>query len=218
MRIAFAVLTSLVAFAPLPADAAVQFLTSSATVAAPGESTDICVGLDAGGADVAGTQNDLRWDDRCAAMVSTSDCVVAGSHGKDLSTAPCGDSCVRAIVLSLTDVNPIPNGLLYCCRFTAEAEPGGCCNFNLTNVGAADPNGVALSVNSGVGGRLCVAVHPTIGTPTPTPTPPAPPGAEDDGCQISSATSAGFALPLSLVIAFVLAAVRVRAVRNRSDP
>jgi len=55
---------------------------------------------------------------------------ISGMHGKDLSAATrCGDFCLRAIVLSLTDVNPIPDGDLYCCRFSVHAAPGACHGF-----------------------------------------------------------------------------------------
>ena len=96
------------------AAAAVSLQAGSVTVDAPFDDADVCVSLDTGGAAVAGTQNDLNWDGDCASLPGEDSCVVAGMHGKDLSAATrCGDFCLRAIVLSLTDVNPIPDGDLY---------------------------------------------------------------------------------------------------------
>jgi hypothetical protein len=45
-----------------PAVGVVALRATAATVATTGETADLCVLLDAGGEQVAGTQNDLVWD------------------------------------------------------------------------------------------------------------------------------------------------------------
>ena len=198
------------------ASAAVTMRAGSATVSAPGETADVCVSLDTGGDEVAGTQNDLNWDGSCATLAETGSCFVAGDHGKQLSAATkCGGFCLRAIILSLSDVNPIPDGLLYCCTFTAEAAPGQCCDIAMTNTGTSDPRGHALATN-GIGGQLCVAGG---GPQTPAVTPTATPqmrgsSSEDDGCQVAPTTN-GFGGPL--VVAILLGVMRC-FVRRRPCP
>jgi hypothetical protein len=139
------------------APAAVTMQLTSATVNNPGEAGRMCVMLSTGGAQVAGTQNDLIWDGNCASLPDEKSCFVAGAHGKELSAATkCGDFCLRAIILSLSDVNPIPDGPLYCCNFQSESDAGGCCGINMTNAAASDPEGKAISA-SGSGGRICTS-------------------------------------------------------------
>jgi hypothetical protein len=115
--------------------------------------------------------------------------------------------------LSLTDVEPIPDGQLYCCTFTVDAAPGQCCDIAVVNSGTSDPQGHALDT-SGIGGQLCVAGGGP-GTPAATPTPTPPTGgssSDDDGCQVAPAAN-GFRTPLLLAI---LLCVMRCVVRRRS--
>jgi hypothetical protein len=126
-------------------------------------------------------------------------------HGKDLSAATrCGDFCLRAILLSLTDVDPIPDGELYCCRFTVEAAPGGCCPVSVVNTAASDPLGKAISASGNVA-HLCVSSSGQIATPTPTVLPIGT--ADDDGCEVSPVKARGSIAP-SFVAAGLLLALR----------
>jgi hypothetical protein len=150
----------LVAVAAQPSGGTVTIGATSASVASPGEFGRICVVLHTGGDDVAGTQNDLRWDGRCATLPDKSNCQVAGSHGKTLQHAinPQGsDFSYRALLLSFGDTDPMPDGPLYCCNFQGEADPGQCCTIALTNVAASDPEGTALAAVPGPAARLCTA-------------------------------------------------------------
>src|SRR5262249_23704076 len=136
---------------------AVTMQLTSANVSNPGDVGRVCVMLSTGGKQIAGTQNDLIWDGNCASLPDEHSCFVAGSHGKQLSAATrCGDFCLRAIIISLGDVNPIPDGPLYCCNFQSESEGGGCCAINMTNAAASDPDGNAVGA-SGVGGKICTS-------------------------------------------------------------
>ena len=85
-----------------------------------------------------------------------------------------GTDCtgLRTLVLSLSNVNPIPNGArLYTCQIAiAEDAADGTYPLTCSNAGASDPDGGAL-VTACVDGSVVVGVQPTpTGTPTVTPT------------------------------------------------
>lgn len=198
---------------------AVTLQLGSASVAQPGDSAEICVSLATGGAAVAGTQNDLAWDGACATLPDAAHCYAAGTHGKSLQGKLLDqrDFTYRALVLSLSDVDPIADGVLYCCVFTVEAAAGTCCDVQVSGAGAADPRGEALAAR-GVGGTLCVAAGGAPSTPTPTPTPTfmqtfscltcvAP--QDGDGCQVGTA-QASAAWPLAIAAALVVLRRRAR--------
>lgn len=148
-----------------PAAAAVSMSASSAQVSNPGDFGTICVALATNGESVAGTQNDLSWDGACATL-DESNCSAAGTHGKQLSgkLIPQRDFVYRALVLSLTDVDPIDDGLLYCCRFQAEAAPGQCCDIKMSNAQASDPRGEAIAALTNTA-KLCVSNSGSSGGP-----------------------------------------------------
>jgi hypothetical protein len=191
-----------------PGFCAVSLDATSATVSASGDRADLCVVLDSGGAQVAGTQNDLTWDGTCATLATPADCRVNSATGKTLSgaLAPMGsDFSYRGLVLSFTDTEPLPDGQLYCCTFTVESAPGSCCPVAVVNAAASDPSGGALFVSAGQPASLCVAV---AGAPTPTPTPQADPAQSSGGCQAAQASPSGLAVSLGVIA--VLRALRRR--------
>ncbi|MEO8603734.1 MAG: hypothetical protein ABI629_14265, partial [bacterium] len=148
-----------IALAPLSsAHGAATLFVSSATVANQGDAAQICVTLSTGGAEVAGTQNDLVWDGSCATLTDGSQCYAAGTHGKGLSGKLLDnrDFTYRALILSLGDVDPIDSGVLYCCSFQSEAEPGSCCNISIIGTGASDSKGTAVGAG-GKSGKICTA-------------------------------------------------------------
>jgi hypothetical protein len=184
------------------AAAAVSLQAGSVTVDAPFDEADVCVSLDTGGAAVAGTQNDLNWDGECASLPSEDSCAVAGMHGRTSAATHCGDFCLRAIVLSLTDVNPIPDGDLYCCRFSVHAAPGACCNLSVVAPRSIGRQGDIRGSNVA---HLCVASDGQIGAHADLAT--VAPFAEDDGCRCVGPRHARIAP--SLLVAGVLWFVRV---------
>ncbi|MDX2165937.1 MAG: MYXO-CTERM sorting domain-containing protein [Deltaproteobacteria bacterium] len=215
MRASLLVLLLLIA-RPL---SAVTLTAATAGPADPGGTATVCVALDTGGAQVAGTQNDLTWDGSCLTLPDTSACYASGTHGKQLQGKLLDnrDFTYRALILSLSDVDPIDDGVLYCCDFFVEATAGECCRVDVTGAGASDPRGNALDVLA-VGGQVCAepesAVTPiVIATPTRTPTlcGSCPPVAndEDDGCQVAAPASGGSAA-WPLVAAVALALLRRR--------
>lgn len=123
----------------------------SLTVAA-GESAQFCVELTTGGQAVAATQNDLRWDPSCVSLIGR--CAIEPATGKQLMTNQRGPGDLRAIVISLEDVNPIPAGPLYCCPLRAQVS-GRCCPVEIAGASGSDPNGVALFMDVS-DGQICV--------------------------------------------------------------
>jgi MYXO-CTERM domain-containing protein len=134
--------------------------------------------------DVAGTQNDLTFPDE-AGVVADNDgaptCSVnpaINKNGTAFSFQPpgCtpGTDCtgIRALVLSLSNVNPIPSGsVLYTCTVSiAEDAASGTYDVVCSNAGASDPGGTSLPTEC-LDGEIVVGVQPTR-TFTPTPTVP----------------------------------------------
>lgn len=141
---------------PVGSASAVQLSISSAQVAQPGGSAQLCVSLSTGGQEVAGTQNDLVWDGTCMTL-NEGACSAAGSHGKQVNTRiqNSADFRMRVLVLSLSDVDPIDDGVLYCCNVQGEAPAGSCCSISVVNTGASDSAGKAVGGVGGNSGNLC---------------------------------------------------------------
>jgi hypothetical protein len=142
----------------VPARAAVTLQATSTQVSSPGGTGRVCVMLSSD-EPVAGIQADIRWDGTCATLTSKDRCVAAGSHGKEVhsETDHQPDFTVKVLVLSLSDVDEIPDGPVFCCDFLGEAEAGSCCSLSLTNVAASDPDGKARAVNAGGPAQICTS-------------------------------------------------------------
>src|SRR6185369_8408882 len=131
---------------------------TSATVSQPGDSAQVCVVLSGGNNQIAGTQNELVWDGTCATLSSPNNCTVAGGHGKQLAAdfpRNGGDFTVRAIILSFNDVDPLPDGPLYCCQITIEASPGQCCPITVQAALGSSSDGQKATHLGGNQGQLC---------------------------------------------------------------
>jgi len=180
------------------------------TVAVPAEAT-IVIGMAVGaqgdfvpfdvtlqtGVEVGGTQNDITFppeapiaaDEHGQPMCAVNPDI--NKNGTSFAFQPpgctVGTSCtaVRALVLALSNVDPIANGaVLYTCTVAIGAEVAdGTFPLTCSNAGASDPDGGALVTNC-VNGSVVVGVQPTAtstvtasntpGSPTPTSTPPPP--------------------------------------------
>jgi hypothetical protein len=219
-----------------PLSAAVSLTVNSQGDSAPGDTATVCVTLATGGADVAGTQNDLAWDGSCLTLPGTGSCYAAGTHSKSLQGRLLDnrDFAFRALILSLSDVDPIDDGVLYCCDFIVEASSNACCAVDITGTGASDSRGNALAVDA-IGGQVCSGSVPSFtptlaATPAASPTPPgqptsAPetssptptqtplpcsqcspsPDTDNDGCQVAAPASGGMAVwPLVAAAALLL--------------
>jgi hypothetical protein len=161
LRLVVALSALLVPATRMPALAAggtVALQAISTTVANPGDSKPVCVMIATNGNQVAGIQNSLSWDGTCATMTDPPSCYAIGSHGKqvkpDLSHQP--DFNVKVLVLALDNVDPIPDGPLYCCDFEGEADPGQCCPITVVGAAASDPSGGKLAA-MGNAATICTA-------------------------------------------------------------
>lgn len=206
---------------------AVTLSASSVAGVDPGDIATVCVTLATGGAEVAGTQNDLVWDGRCLTLPDTGSCYASGMHSKSLQGRLLDnrDFTYRALILSLSDVDPIEDGVLYCCDFIVEPTASECCRVEIAGASASDPHGNALDVLA-FAREVCtepvfdvtpiIAATPTS-SPTPTHTPiacsqctPNDTDADDDGsCQVA-APAAGSVTGWPLVTAVLLAWLRRR--------
>jgi len=124
-----------------------------------GSTVTVTATLTTGGASIAGTQNDIVYDPKQIAVAQTSagkpDCRANPQLGKEgtafnfLPPGCHGAACtsVRALVLSLSNVDPIANGsTLYTCRvqILAGAHPG-IARLGLSRVGFSNPTGQSIS-------------------------------------------------------------------------
>src|SRR5690606_31324814 len=126
------------------------------------------------------------------------------STGKDLygRFQASEDFRYRALVLSLFDVDPIPDGGLYCCDFQVEADAGSCCAVGVAHAVASDPNGNSLTLDAGPPAQLCV--EPAAGGSA---------SGDDDGCQVVAADGASIWPGLG-ALAAILAWVAPRCSRS----
>ena len=169
-------------------------LEISAVDADVGETVTITATLHASDGPIAGIQNDLAFSDGVAVAARDNgrpDCDAVpelGKEGTSFAFQPSGcmpgTDCtgLRAIVLSLSSVDPIPDGsALYTCtvRVAANATAGHH-PLQLSNLGASDPEGYAVPF-AGIDGAVEVSVlegsHPSS------------PATADSGCQTAPSSS-----------------------------
>lgn len=138
---------------------------------APGATVSVAAKLASGGANIAGTQNDLVFDPKQITVAPNAkgkpDCAAnrqLGKEGTAFSFVPAGcrpgADCtgVRALVLSLSNVEAIPNGsTLYTCRvrIAPTARPGAH-EISAARVGFSNPSGQAID-GTGRDGTVSVA-------------------------------------------------------------
>jgi MYXO-CTERM domain-containing protein len=132
------------------------------------------------GVDVAGTQNDITFPAGIGVIAKSNgkpDCTVnpeieKGGTSFAYQPAGCepGTDCtgIRALVLALDNVDPIPDGsILYRCEISIdESVADGTYPLTCSNAGASDPDGGALVTNC-VNGQAIVGI---VATPTDTAT------------------------------------------------
>jgi hypothetical protein len=135
-------------------------ITVGNTIGAPGATVSFDVSLDSAGQSVAGAQNDIAYDPLTPIAETLSgdpDCTVNPATGKDLflSFLPAGCTygidctSIRAIVISLVDVDPIPDGALYSCKVKIDAAaPGGLHPLDNSNADSSDPGANELTTDA----------------------------------------------------------------------
>lgn len=160
--------TASLALVASPVAAATFFVQQ--TNAGPGDPVDVCIWMSGGNNDVAGVQMDLTWDPSCmvpAAGGNRPRCRSNPDTGKTVQSAPRGASTVRAIMLSFSDVDPIPDGELFCCQFqVTNSPPTGQCTVGFSNLIASTPTGTRTDARGGTGGAVMVG-RGTGGVPAP---------------------------------------------------
>ncbi len=141
--------------------------------ASPGQRVPLGLTLFCGGAQVAGTQNTLGFDNTNVMLNLKSngkpDCAVNPAINKGgtsfaLQPPGCsGGACtgVKALVLALDNSNMIPDGsVLYTCNVNIAATASGVSTVVIGGVAMSDPNGGAIRA-TGMNGAVVIA------TPTP---------------------------------------------------
>jgi len=130
----------------------------------PGSAVEIGVRMQAGPSEkVAATQNDIVFNP-AVVSVTRRDCRINPNIDKSINIATPSSSSIRIIIISLERSDPIPaSDILYTCAFHVGPDaPDGNIALNITNVGAADPNGGKLSA-SGIGGSIFVSAPASAG-------------------------------------------------------
>ncbi len=150
-----------------------------------GTNVTVSVSLETG-TDVAGTQNDIAFAAPLAVVAKANgkpDCTANAEidkGGTSFAFQPAGctaGTCtgIRALVLALDNVAPIPTGsVLYTCNVSIAAEATGTAPLPCSNPGASDPNGGALLAEC-TSGTITIGGEPPVETPTNTPTATEPP-------------------------------------------
>jgi hypothetical protein len=157
------------------AGGSIPLIVLSETDARPGQVVRVTATLQTAGQTIAGTQNDIGFDPRQLVIKGSNnqpDCSANPAirkEGTAFSFQPSrcktglSSSCngVRALVLSLGNVDPIPNGsVLYSCnvQLSPQASPGRHA-LVMSRVGFSDPKGGAID-GKGVNGVVAVGYNP----------------------------------------------------------
>lgn len=143
-----------------------------------GTTAVLSVTLNSEGAMVAGTQNDFTFPADApipARANGRPDCTASVKlDGSQFAFQPpgcTGTACtaVRAIIISFSDLTPIPDGSeLYTCNVAIAATATGTQALTCSGAGASDPEGGAIA-STCTNGSVVVG-PPPVGTPTATPT------------------------------------------------
>jgi len=126
-------------------DAALTLLVVA--LARPGyaeSSSDVCVSMENSNGQVAGLQAEFQWDRNCMNALTGGNgrpqCNADPSTGKDVHAALTPRGSLKALLFSMSDLSPMPDGNMFCCSFTFEGRTG-CCGLTMTNVLGSDPSG-----------------------------------------------------------------------------
>jgi hypothetical protein len=104
-----------------------------------GGGTDVCIAMTGGRERIAGLQMNLHWDDTSRRL-----CRANPATGKAVQSALQGRGVLKAILISFSDVEPIPDGQLFCCGFVAVGDPGGQCVVEVTQIIGSSPTGTRI--------------------------------------------------------------------------
>jgi len=192
----------------------------------PGDRVSFSVALSTGGFAVAGVEADVTFDSVNTPIAVTADgtpdCTVNPLINKEASAfrfqppGCAGAACtaVRALVFSLGDTDPIPDGsTLYTCNVSiAPSALPGVYALTATNVSLSDPYGAVVPGVTAYGSAIFVG-HLASGSPVPIPT--SPPG-ETPTPALAGATV--FPLPATPTPTATPTEVADRAAGNGAGP
>lgn len=187
----------------LAAEVAVAPPTTPLHVGSPG---DVCVLLREGAQRIAGIQMNLSWDDRCLAPADTKQlCRPSEASGKNTQAALQSPSELKAIVISFTDVAPIPDGELFCCSMIGKKAEEGC-TVKISQVIGSTSEGSRIDDIKGIDGRVPV-VEAAAAQKQPS--------TKESGCALAPGDGDVSGMILAMV-ATALAGLTVRARRRRA--
>lgn len=204
-----AIVASVLLMLVFPASAA-RLIFENTTPTFRGESSNVCLALAEGEDRIAGLQTNLAWDDRCLTPTNAlRPCLAAPESGKTVQAALQGRGELKAIVISFTDTNPIPDGRMLCCSFMAVGGPGERCTVRASRIIGSTATGMRVDdiqlANDAViaisGGNFEPTAAAVLGQ------------VSDDGCAIRESGPASGAACLLVSVAILLAAARGRRVR-----
>jgi hypothetical protein len=134
-------------FAPRGTVAGVLLAVGVVGTSSVGFAAQVCVLMDNSGDQVAGMQIDLAWDGTCMSGAQgagkSAQCTANASTGKNANSSFTGPSGMRVLFFAMDNVDPIPDGELFCCNFTAPARP--CCGLQIGHLIASDATGHRLN-------------------------------------------------------------------------
>jgi hypothetical protein len=167
-----------------PASAA-RLIFENATPTLRGQSSDVCLALAEGEGEIAGLQTNLVWDDRCITPANGQrPCLAAAESGKTVQARLQGPGELKAIVISFADTNPIPDGRIFCCSFTAVGNPGERCVVTASRIIGATATGMRIDgIQSANNAVVAIPVEGTF-EPPPFRTATVRGEVSDDGCVI----------------------------------
>lgn len=193
----------------------------------PGHAAEVCISMQDSGGVVAGAQLDLSWDPSCmvpplqdadGGALPAAQCRSDPGTGKRVQDAVRGSSLLRALLFSLVDTNPIPDGGLFCCTFERMDTRSSCCSLAMANVIFSDSRGQRVqngTLVTSLDGQPCVSGAPDVpeipsaGPPLPGAAGALPASSGGGGCSLSPdrACDAG---GVELLLAPILVVLRRR--------
>ena len=150
-------LAVLLGAAALPGTTQAITIGVQASGGGPGDSVEVQIVLSGGNGLVAGMQTDIAWDSNCLSVASgsgdTAACYANTAIPKTLSTKIRSGSSLRALYLSMSDVEPIAQDTwLFTCQFTIDpATSATQCPVTLTNLVVSDSKGGRLPATAASG-------------------------------------------------------------------
>ena len=115
---------------------AVSLSVVSTQVQNSSDTASVCVALNSEGKGVVGIANELSWSTDCASGISC--------EGGNIRSIARGSGGFKVIVLDMKGLNPIPDGILYCCTLRMSLDQVNSCAIQISDAQSSDAGGQAL--------------------------------------------------------------------------